>query len=182
MGKQNFLKLPQWLRSNAFYRTKIKTDSGDDQWANTPCVPVHPYDANVISSENEAGYHTLFLDLDQEHWYTKSTNEGHGHLAIRTHLRIDQLKEIIDVLVKHNVLQQGIKRQVDERGCLTLRMPGMRKDVKEDNMSFEELAEQGRKPRPVDEKTDTRYHLALPVDTEAMKDFFDSITAKDDPF
>lgn len=143
---------------------------------------MHPYDANVISSENEAGYHTLFLDLDGEHWYTKSSSEGHGHLAIKTHLRIDQLKEIIDVLVKHGLLQEGIKRQVDERGCLTLRMPGMRKDVKEDNMSFEELAAIGQEPEAVDEKTDTRYHLGGPASAAMLEDFFSSIAANNDPF
>lgn len=156
-----------------FYRAKIKTESGED-WEDTPCVPVHPYDANLISSENEHGYHHLMLDLDREHWYTESTSEGHGHLVIRTSLRIDQLQEIVDVLAKHGILENGIKRQADERGCLTLRMPGMRKDVKEDNMSFQELVEAGMDPQEVDENDRPMYATGGPVqDLIGLFDNFD---------
>jgi hypothetical protein len=175
LAKRNFLKLPQWLQSGVFYRAKIKTGSGDD-WENAPCVPVHPYDANLVSSENQYGLHNLFIDLDGEHWYTESSTAGHGHLAIRSNLRIDQLQEIVDVLVKHGILEQGIKRQADERGCLTLRMPGMKKDVKEDNMSFDELAEIGKKPKPVDQKDDSLYHRGGPVTPAgAIAKFFDNL-------
>lgn len=91
-------------------------------------------------------------------------------------LRIDQLQEIVDVLVKHGILEDGIKRQVDERGCLTLRMPGMKKDVREDNMSFEELAEIGKKPKPVDETEDSLYHMGGPVaPAGAIAKFFDNL-------
>lgn len=171
--------MPQWLRSNVFYRTKIKTNSGEE-WTNTPCVPVHPFDANVISSENQWGKQNLFLDLDREHWYVESSTEGHGHLVINTNLEIHQIKEIIDVLVKYGIIQDGIKRQVDERGCLTLRLPGMRKDVAKDNMSFEELAEIGEEPRGVDQKPDTLYNSGggfkmTDKMTDKMREFFDNL-------
>lgn len=156
MAKQNFLKLPQFLKSNVFYRAKIKTDSGDD-WESTPCQAVHPYDANLVSSENGYGDHYLMLDLDMEHWYHKSSTPGHGHLVLGNNLGIDELKEIVNVLVKHGILQEGIKRQLDERGCLTLRMPDMKKSNPEDNMSFKELEEKGMTPRPVEEKEGSKY-------------------------
>lgn len=92
------------------------------------------------------------LDLDHEHWYHESSTPGHGHLVIQKELEIHQLIEIINVLVKHGVLQEGIKMQVDDRGCLTLRMPGMKKNVDEDNMSIKELEEKGIIVRPVEEK------------------------------
>lgn len=151
MAKQNFLKLAQWLQSSVFYRAKIRRHS-DEPWENTPCVPVHPYDANLISSETAHGSHYLMLDLDHEHWYHESSTEGHGHLVIRHQLQIDELKEVVNVLVKHGLLQEGIKKQLDDRGCLTLRMPGMKKDNIEDNMSIQELEENGIKVKPVEEK------------------------------
>lgn len=145
------MKLPQWLKSNVFYRAKIKTNSGDP-WENNPCVAVHPHDANLVSSENGQGDHFLMLDLDSEHWYHESSTEGHAHLVIRKYLELSELKEIVNVLVKYGILEEGVKRQLDERGCLTLRMPGMKKGVKEDNMSLAELELNGIKVNPVEEK------------------------------
>lgn len=139
------------MQSSVFYRAKLKQNS-DKDWEPTPTKPVHPHDANLISSENAYGSHYLMLDLDHDHWYSKSSTEGHGHLVIRHGLQIDALKEVVDVLVKHGVLQEGIKHQLDDRGCLTLRMPGMSKSKPEDNMSFEELEKNGIKARPVEEK------------------------------
>lgn len=91
----------------------------------------------------------LMLDLDQNHWYTESSSEGHGHLVIDANLEPWQMKEIIEVLAKHGVLQQGIEKQWNERQCLTLRMPGMKKDNEEDGMGFEELKAIGKEPKPV---------------------------------
>lgn len=181
MAKQNFLKLPDWLKSNVFYRAKIRRHS-DEEWESSPCTAVHPYDANLISSENAYGSHYLMLDLDDTHWYSESSTKGHGHLVISKMLEIDQLKEIVDILVKHGILQEGIKRQLDDRGCLTLRMPGMQKDRAEDNMSFEELKAIGKEPELPDEVDKTRYNNGGPIfasDGTALKKFFDvfNITA-----
>lgn len=151
MAKTNFLKLPRWLQSSVFYRAKLKQDS-DKEWVPTPTKPVHPYDANLISSENSHGTHYLMLDLDTTHWYSESSTDGHGHLVICHSLELDQLKEIINVLVKNGVLQEGIKKQLDDRGCLTLRMPGMSKNRLQDNMSFEELEAEGIRVKEMEEK------------------------------
>jgi len=147
----NFLQLPQWLQSNVFYRAKLKQDS-DKEWVPTPEKPVHPHDANLVSSENAQGSHYLMLDLDTTHWYSKSSTEGHAHLVIQHELEIDELKEVINLLVKHGLLQEGIKHQLDDRGCLTLRLPGMTKDRREDNMSFEELEAEGIRLKEMEEK------------------------------
>jgi hypothetical protein len=124
---------------------------------------VHPYDANLISSENAHGSHYLMLDLDDDHWYSESSTKGHGHVVISKPLELSQMKEIVNVLVKHGVLQEGIKRQLDDRGCLTLRMPGMKKDNVEDNMSFEELKEIGKEPELPEEKDESRYNRGGPI-------------------
>lgn len=102
------------------------------------------------------------LDLDWDHWYHESSTQGHGHLVISKSLDLDALKEIVNVLVRHGILQDGIKKQLDERGSLTLRMPGMKKDKPEDNMSFEELATIGQAPKPLEEK-ESNYHRGGPI-------------------
>lgn len=96
------------------------------------------------------------LDLDTQHWYSPSSTDGHAHLVINQHLEINELQEIVNVLVKYGILQKGIKRQLDERGCLSLRMPGMNKSKPEDNMSFQELKAIGKEPMPVEEKENFR--------------------------
>lgn len=98
------------------------------------------------------------LDLDIEHWYSESSTDGHAHLVLARDLDISDLKEIVNVLVKHGILQEGIKKQLDDRGCLTLRMPGMQKNKEEDNMSFEELAAIGKEPESVEEKDVPQYN------------------------
>lgn len=98
------------------------------------------------------------LDLDDTHWYSESSTRGHGHLIVGKPLELDQLKEIVNVLAKHGILQEGIKRQLDDQGCLTLRMPGMKKDNEEDNMSFEELKAIGKEPELPEEKDVPRHN------------------------
>jgi hypothetical protein len=151
LGKEHFQRLPEWLKFNVFYRAKLRQNSGE--WEDSPHVAVHPHDANLISSQGPDGKHKLMLDLDQNHWYTESSSKGHGHLVIDTSLEPWQMQEIIEVLAKHGVLQQGIERQWNDRQCLTLRMPGMKKNNEEDGMGFEELKAIGKEPKPVPHKT-----------------------------
>lgn len=80
------------------------------------------------------------------------------------------------MLVKHGILQEGIKKQLDDRGCLTLRMPGMKKDNLQDNMSFEELAANGIPVRPVEEKESRYAQGGLIMSMDPFLDDFD-ITA-----
>lgn len=136
MPKKNYLELPDWLKSNVFYRARLNQNSGE--WINSDHVIVHPYDANLVSSETISGRHNLLLDLDCEHWYSKSSTYGHGHLAINIQISEDGLKEIVEVLSKYGIVQQGIKRQLDERGHLSLRLPGLKKNS-EDDESLSEL-------------------------------------------
>ena len=63
------------------------------------------------------------------------------------------MQEIVEVLAKHGVIQQGIQKQWEDRQCLTLRMPGMKKSNEEDGMGFEELKAIGKEPKPVPQKT-----------------------------
>lgn len=139
MGFGNFKNLPSWLHDNVFYRAKLRTNSDDPSDDKQEHIKVHPYDANLISSETESGRHMLLLDLDSPHWYTGSSSDGHGHLYIDARLELEELQEIIALLAKYGIVQRGIERQAKERKFLSLRMPGMRKDVPEDNMSLKDF-------------------------------------------
>lgn len=143
--KKHYLMLPSFLKFNVFYRCKLEdygqpVPEGHVEAPKVKSVPqrTHPYDANLISSEKDNGRHMLCLDLDQQHWYKESSTPDHGHLVINADLSKEDLKEIIDVLAKHGIVQDGIKKQIDDRGFLSLRMPGMTKYDDEDNMSLEE--------------------------------------------
>jgi hypothetical protein len=108
---------------------------------------VHPLDANLISSQKVNGKHTLFLDLDQEHFIAPSTTEGHSHIYINTDLSTDALKEIIGVLAKHGVVQEGIKKQLDTSGFLTFRPPGVKKYDQYDDAGLTEAKTLEQKPK-----------------------------------
>lgn len=136
--KQNFLRLPVWLRTNVFYRAKLELDSTAPVKQQSDCVRVHPYDANLISSARSNGKHVLMLDLDAEHFYVKSSNEGHGHLYIAADLDYEDLVEILEPLVKHGIVQEGIYNTLLERKHLSLRLPGQMK-YSEDDLGLEEI-------------------------------------------
>lgn len=144
--------LPKWLQSNVFYRAPLKSGgSGDPDGFNKTLTEVHPLDANLISSEKANGKHVLMLDVDQESFIVGSSTSGHNHVYINADLDLDALKEIVDVLAKHGILQEGIKKQVEASGCLTFRPPGVKKHVFEDMLDVEEYKkhlEQQQTPKP----------------------------------
>jgi hypothetical protein len=132
------------LKSNGFLRAKLSDDSSEPKNYNKPTEEVHPLDANLISSKKANGRHTLMLDLDIRHYFVASSTSGHSHLYVDTDLEPAALKEIIDVLAKHGVVQEGIKNQLDQSGFLTLRPPGVKKgdpydDGAKININFESL-------------------------------------------
>lgn len=120
-----------------FYRGKLTGSSEETNKTNH--VKVHPLDANLISSEKPNGKHVLMLDLDGSIHFVKSSNNN--HLYVDANLDLEALKEIIDVLAKHGVVQKGIKHQLDERGYLTLRPPGVKKGNELDDASVDEYKE-----------------------------------------
>lgn len=136
--KQNFLKLPAWLRTNVFYRAKLELDSTEPVKQQSDCIRVHPYDANLISSDKGNGKHVVMLDLDVEHLYVESSTEGHGHLYITADLDYEDLVEILEPLVKHGIVQEGIYNTLLERKHLNLRLPGQIK-YSQDDLGLEEI-------------------------------------------
>lgn len=125
------------MRSNEFLRAKLQNDSDDPTVYKKEHVEVHPLDANLISSKKANGKHVLFLDLDQNNKVVPSSTHGHTHIYVDTDLDLAALKEIVDVLAKHGIVQEGIKRQLDEYGFLTLRPPGVVKGNPADDADLE---------------------------------------------
>jgi hypothetical protein len=127
------MKLPYWLKGNKlFFIKNLQTDSniqGEAEMQRDRTEVTALGDANIISSESKdfPGHHYLFLDLDQDHVYLPSTTEGHGHLIVRTLLKYDEIGEIIRVLAKHGILQEGIEGRWVESGAMYLRLPGVTK-------------------------------------------------------
>jgi hypothetical protein len=135
--KESFQSLPNWLKSNVFYRAHLLGEYGIGGFDKT-LTEVHPLDANLIGSEKANGKHILMLDLDQKSFHVASSTKGHSHVYIDADLSLSALKEIVDVLAKHGVVQQGIKAQLDASNCLTLRPPGITKGNHEDEVGIEE--------------------------------------------
>jgi hypothetical protein len=132
MKPAEFHNLPSWLYSNVFYRTELKSGSDKTFDEKAEQIEVHPYDANLISSERMDGRHILMLDLDLQTHVVESSSPGHKHLYVNTSLTKEALAEIVDVLAKHGIIQQGIKQQMDKRGHLALRPPGVKKGSNDD--------------------------------------------------
>jgi hypothetical protein len=153
MKLANFQQLPAWLKSNVFFRAKLE---GYAEKLGKKYVEVHPLDANLISSKKPNGRHNLLLDLDMHNYVVDSSTAGHRHLYLDTDLELDELKEIIDVLAKHGIIQQGIKNQLDERGFLSLRPPGVVKGNYIDDANLEEAEKFLKKEPTTDLKLETK--------------------------
>ena len=84
-------------------------------------------DANLESSLNEDGTHSIVLDLDYDHEYRPSTTPGHGHLVIPAHLTWDQYKDLLDALYAAGVIQYGFYWSALRRGATFVRRAGVTK-------------------------------------------------------
>lgn len=150
-----------------FYRSKLEGTSGKID-LNVEHKEVHPLDANLISSERGNGKHTLMLDLDIRSHYVKSTTFGHAHLYVDTDLSLADMQEIVDVLAKHGIVQQGINKQI-KRGFLAMRPPGNQKDHPFDDADLE-TAKEMIKPVSIKFKTDAESaEQSLNVANKTMK-------------
>ena len=137
---------PKWLKHNFLYNTDISADDSEDptSWTNLNELDrVENLDeANIVTSkwyESRVGnvsMHKLFLDLDIEHLYVPSSTPGHGHLMINVDLDEKDLKELVALLVKLNVLSPGSLGQLVTRGANSLRLPWIKKAEYQDPMEW----------------------------------------------
>lgn len=86
--------------------------------------------ADVISSKYRDGSgHALLLDMDIPVTYVPSTTSGHGHLYIEPVKPISDtgLNEILDVLAKWGIIEEGYAGASKRRGYTSLRLPWVQK-------------------------------------------------------
>lgn len=76
------------------------------------------------------------LDIDTPHVYWPSSTTGHAHLVINSDLSHDAIIEVLTVLNKHGIIQQGVLEATKDRGFTAIRLPGIRKESKFDNAWF----------------------------------------------
>jgi hypothetical protein len=88
----------------------------------------HPLDANLVTSEHLDQKHMVLLDLDVEHYYTSSSTPDHAHLYINKPLDWEDYLEVLQVLTKHGIVQEGYYERSKARGYAALRAPGITKD------------------------------------------------------
>lgn len=165
MKRQFFQNLPGWLRSHVFYRANL-TNTYDDE---KDPVEVHPLDANLISSKKINGAHALLLDLDSRSYVVDSTTSGHKHLYIDADLDLEALKEIVDVLAKHGIVEEGIQNQLARRGFLSLRPPGDKKGT-DDDLDTENYKKK-IEYKPVSPKSETFEQAINSLNLYHKKDF-----------
>lgn len=109
------------------------------------------------------------LDLDMEHVYFESSSTGHGHLVINTDLSFDAVIEILTVLNKHGIIQQGVLEHSKSRGYASLRVPGVSKYEAQHNAGF------------YDEDIVFPYHIERKAEEDAQS-FFKFTEKSPNPF
>lgn len=89
-------------------------------------------DTELYKSPN---LHKPVIDLDVPHCYVSSTTEGHGHLIIDKELTWEQYMELLSVLVKCGIVEQGYLNVALMRGESWIRVPWVSKQP-EDGISW----------------------------------------------
>lgn len=89
--------------------------------------------ANLLTSEKYNGKHALLLDLDTQHHYVPSTTEDHGHIYINADLDYEDMIQILEILAKHGIVQQGYLEWTKARGASSLRPPWVNKKIYAEN-------------------------------------------------
>lgn len=115
-----------------FSKTPIVLEDGDyerNEYAHERVYNLN--EADVVLSKTITGKHRLVIDLDSPHQYYPSTTEGHGHLYFDTELEWDACIEILEVLAKHGIVQEGYAKASRARGYSAVRLPWIKKAERE---------------------------------------------------
>lgn len=122
-----------WDEINAGKRAKPTTDWCGEQGA------------TLVTSVTDTTKHLPVIDLDVESFLVPSTTEGHSHLYINVPVTFDGLVEILTVLNKHGIVQDGYLRATVSRGYSAVRYPGTPKI--ETVSIYEQQAQASSRPR-----------------------------------
>lgn len=85
--------------------------------------------ADVINSNRRRdGRHSLILDIDYPVYLAQSTNgNSHLYMDLPQGLSTEALAEILEVLGRHGVIEEGYAKASIARGYTSVRRPGRRK-------------------------------------------------------
>lgn len=99
--------------------------------------PVPDNTGNLVTSKSQFGRsHYPMLDLDLPHQYFPSATPGHGHLYLNIPMTWGECIELMEVLEKLYIIQEGWKRRSIERGYMALRHPNFPKPQNKDHYEF----------------------------------------------
>ena len=129
------------FRTNVVFDPDSNQPQSPDGWAKvtgTEC-PMS-MDATLVVSETTRSWfafedmslkstptHAPVIDLDGPHHYEPSSTPGHGHLYLNKDMSFDSMVEILEVLVKHGIVQQGFLDATKQRGFAAARTPWTKK-------------------------------------------------------
>ena len=95
-------------------------------------IPVADPNGNLVTSKNQGSLdlHYPVIDLDFPHEYHPSATPGHGHLYINQLLSWPQCVELMDMLAKLGIIQEGWVEGNKRRGYMSVRHPDFKKPIK----------------------------------------------------
>lgn len=79
--------------------------------------------------EAQGPYHAVLLDLDVPAYLVPSSTPGHSHLYVDVLVPKSELIELLEVLAKTGVIEQGYAEASIKRGRTCLRLPWVKKDL-----------------------------------------------------
>lgn len=84
---------------------------------------------DVVSSEmyGISGWHAPVLDIDIAHTWVPSTTKNHGHLYFDVMLPWEQYKELLEVLAKCGIIEEGYAGASIAKGFSAVRLPWVKK-------------------------------------------------------
>ena len=126
--------LPAFVHGNELY----SLPNIDDFNESSSAVGVHikvddATKANLVSSKiGGKRKHKVILDLDYEASLIPSSTEGHFHLYLDKELNEEQMEKLVDVLEEVGIIATGNANQWRRSRAMFLRLPWIKKKVKED--------------------------------------------------
>jgi hypothetical protein len=83
--------------------------------------------SSKITSYEHANVHKPILDLDIPHYYGPSTTPGHAHLILDVELAWTDYVDLLTILAKCGILEEGYVNVALSRGQSWMRVPWIKK-------------------------------------------------------
>lgn len=132
LGKTLWDKLPSFVRGHQTVRTTLKGSSDDgydvEPWQERPIDQANMITSRVDGSSYGIRYHRPLLDIDFEAQLLPSSTPGHYHLYLDKQITQSSYFELLRVLARCGIIQQGYADAAIERGATSLRLPWIKKD------------------------------------------------------